>query len=138
MREHSRALTLSIERPPADVQAFLAEPRNLPRWARRSCRSIEPSPEGWIAHTPVGPVPLRFESRENAVVIHFVYWPGQELSIPIRVRGSRSGTGTDVEISFVKPPLMSAAEFPEDVALVEQDLPMLKSLLEREGASAAP
>lgn len=134
-----KVLTVSIERPRDAVHAFLADPTNLPKWARRVCRSIERSGGGWMARTPVGPVPLRFESNgRDAVDLFFVYWPGQELNIPIRVREKREASASEVEITFVKPPLMSVEEFPEDVALVEQDLTELKALLEREGAPASP
>lgn len=138
MDQQRKTLTITIERPPDEVLAFIAEPSNLPRWARHVCSSIEPSGRAWVAWTPVGPVPLRFEKRENALDLRFTYWPGQELSIPISVRPVRNGTATDVVMEFVKPPLMSQQEFPEDVALIERELPMLKALLEQPGASTAP
>jgi hypothetical protein len=133
-----RLLTVTIERPVDVVHAFLADPTNLPRWAKRVCRSIERSGDAWVARTPVGPVPLRFVTGPGTVELLPTYWPGQELSIPIRVREAPGGS--TVEIELVKPRLMSEEEFPEDVALVEQDLFTLKQVLESElrGATTSP
>ena len=128
MSAPSRTLTVQIDRPPEEVLAFLAEPPNLPRWAKRVCRSMAITDSGWIASTPVGPVPIRFvKSPPGSVEILVTYWPGQEHSIPIRVQPADGGSR--VEVTMVKPSLMSNEEFPEDVKLVELDLENLKALL---------
>jgi hypothetical protein len=65
----SRTLQVSVARPPADVYNFVADPQNLPKWARGLCRSIRRSETGWIVDTEQGEIQVRFVER-NSLGVH--------------------------------------------------------------------
>ena len=127
----SRTLTVSIERPPADVYDFVSSPENLPRWAPGLCRSVRRSEGQWIVETPDGPVKFRFVGRnEFGVLDHSVSpAPGLETMNPMRV--VPNGSGSEVIFTVFQRSGMSAEQFAEDAGLVERDLRTLKTILER-------
>jgi carbon monoxide dehydrogenase subunit G len=127
----SRTLSVSIERPPADVYDFVSNPENLPKWAPGLCRSVRRSEGQWIVETPDGPVKFRFvERNELGVLDHSVSpAPGLEIMNPMRV--VPNGSGSEVIFTVFQRPGMSAEQFTEDTGLVERDLRTLKTILER-------
>lgn len=104
----SRTLAVSIGRAPADVHAFVSDPRNLPRWAA----GLDPT------------LRVRFaETNALGVADHWVTLPdGSEVHVPLRVVAN--GGGSEVLFTLFDPS-------PEDVKLVERDLQTLKTALER-------
>ena len=53
-------LSVSIQRPPREVHAFVASAPNLPQWAAGLARAVRQDAGGWIAESPQGPVRVRF------------------------------------------------------------------------------
>jgi len=106
--QQARTLSVSIERPPRDVYAFVADRRNLARWAS----GLDPA------------LPVRFAAtNELGVLDHYVTLPDDsEVYVPLRVVANGEGS----EVLFT---LFDAPE--DDVAKVEQDLRTLKATLER-------
>ena len=126
----SRTLQVSITRPPADVYAFVADPENLPQWARGLCRSIRQSGTGWIIDTAQGEINIRFTERNSLGVLdHYVTpAPGVEIYVPMRVLAN--GSGSEIIFTLFRQPGMSADKFAEDIELVERDLETLKHVLQ--------
>ena len=131
---HQRHLvSLTIERPVADVYAFLAEPMNFPMWA-----AVEPGtyrqvgPSEWAAVTEFGPRLVRFCPRnEFGVLDHAWYREGDEpLMMPMRVIAN--GTGTDLTFLFFRRPHMTDQEFASTTEWITVDFLVLKGLLEAE------
>jgi hypothetical protein len=88
-----RILDVGIEAPAERVYAFVAEPRNLPRWAPNFGHEITPAGDHWIMHTAEGPVPVRFAPRnEMGVLDHWVRLPGGEIHNPMRVVANGAGS----------------------------------------------
>lgn len=113
----SRHLSVVIERSPADVYAFAADPDNLPRWAGRLAR---------------GEVTVTFTPRnELGVLDHDVTLPsGAVVTHPMRVVPHPRGA----EVVFTLRRLdASDAGVERDVATVREELGRLRSLLERDG-----
>jgi hypothetical protein len=127
---HAQTLGIFIARPYELVSAFLAEPRNFPRWAAGLATGLEPSANGWVGDTLQGCVNIRF-SPPNAFGIadHWVGLPtGEEVYVPLRAL--RHGAGTEVILTLFALPSMSEADFARDAAMVRRDLACLKDLLE--------
>lgn len=126
----SRTLTISIDRPPAQVAAFIREPRNLPAWAAGLGGSVRQHAGEWFVTTPDGEVRIRFvEPNALGVIDHWVQVaPDLEVHVPMRVLPN--GSGSEVLFTLFQPATMPAEKFAADIRLVEQDLAALKRVLE--------
>lgn len=136
----NEATTIStvIARDPREVYAFVANPANVPRWARGLGTSIACVDGRWVAQTPRGPVAFRFATHnEFGVLDHYVSpAPGVEIYVPMRVVAA--GDGSLVMLTLFRQPGMSAAEFARDQELVRADLQVLKDVLEGDAVHTAP
>lgn len=132
--EPSRTLTISIDCPPARTQAFITDPRNLPSWGHGLGKSVRSEAGQWFVSTPHGEVQIRFaEPNPFGVIDHWVrVSPELEVHVPMRVLPN--GAGSEVLFTLFQPATMSAEKFAADIKLVENDLQMLKQVLE--GAAA--
>jgi hypothetical protein len=126
-----RHLSVSIDRAPADVYAFCADPQNLPHWAEGLAGSVRVENDVVIASSPIGDVRVKFASRNDLGVLdHDVTLPsGETIHNPMRVLPHRGGS--EVVFSLFRRPGVSAQEFARDAAAVTRDLNSLKRLLER-------
>jgi hypothetical protein len=142
MTYRSRVVTVSIDRPVADVAAFLADPRNFPRWASGLAGGLtlasasRGDQDEWLTETPQGRVKVRF-SPANAfgVADHWVHLPDATI-IYVPLRAIANGDGADVSLTLFQYPGMDEARFALDADWVERDLAALKRLLEA-GMSAS-
>jgi hypothetical protein len=125
-----RHISVSVERPPAEVYLFAAEPENLPRWAKGLSGSIEKVGGEWIASSPMGKVRVRFVERNALGVLdHDVLLEsGTSVHNPMRVVAN--GDGSEVIFTLFRRSGMTDDEFAADAQAVERDLSALKSLLE--------
>jgi len=126
-----KTLSVSIERAPRHVYAFVSNPENLPKWATALCRSVRKSEGEWIVETPDGPMRIKFVGHnEFGVLDHYVNpAPGLQMLNPMRVVAN--GSGSEVLFTLFQSPNMSEEKFAEDARLVERDLRTLKDVLER-------
>ncbi|MEZ0091903.1 SRPBCC family protein [Streptacidiphilus sp. EB129] len=123
--------TVSINRPVAEVFAFLADPANWPAWAVVNVKAIEPAndPGWWLMTTPHGPARLRIRSNPELALLDHDYVEDQaSWQVPARV--VPNGTGAEFMITFFQPPAFTDAFFDEQVALVDIELATLKRILE--------
>lgn len=126
-----RHVSISIERSPADVYAFAADPANLPQWARGLSAGIERAGDEWVADSPMGKVKVRFVERNPfGVLDHEVVLPsGESVYNPLRVLPN--GGGSEVVFTLFRRPGVSDDAFATDADAVAADLVALKKLLER-------
>lgn len=126
----ARTLTISIDRPPTVVAAFILDPRNLPAWAAGLGKAVRQHEGQWFVSTLDGEVRIRFvESNTLGVVDHWVQVaPQVEVHVPMRVLPNASGC--EVLFTLFQPATMPADKFAADIALVEKDLAALKRVLE--------
>jgi hypothetical protein len=126
----SRTLSISIDRAPAHVAAFIRDPRNLPSWATGLGKSVRQEDDEWFVSTPDGEVRIRFVAENTLGVIdHWVQVaPEVEVHVPMRVLPNASGS--EVLFTLFQPVTMPAEKFAADIRLVEQDLAALKRVLE--------
>jgi uncharacterized protein YndB with AHSA1/START domain len=125
-----RHISISIERPPADVYGFASDPENLPRWAKGLSGSIENVDGEWIADSPMGRATVRFAPRNGFGVLDHdvVLESGATFHNPMRV--VPNGAGSEIVFTLFRQPGMGDADFAADASAVERDLRELKRLLE--------
>ncbi len=126
-----RHISISIDRPPADVYQLAANPENLPRWARGLAGSVKLTQDGTlIAASPMGEVKVRFAERNRQGILdHDVTLPsGETVHNPLRV--VPNATGSEVIFTIFRRPGATEDQFAADAHAVERDLATLKSLLE--------
>jgi len=121
-------LTVTIDVPPGEVYAFVADLSNLPRWSFFEAADEDAS--GWKVTTSGGESRLRLSPpNEFGVLDHHVITPaGSEIYIPMRVVAN--GTGSEVIFTVYRMPGMSDDAYAADVAQVEVDPAELKRILE--------
>jgi hypothetical protein len=123
-------ISISIERDLHDVYEFTSQPENFPRWATGLATNLEPESDYWVAHSPDGPVRVRFTPpNDYGVLDHHVTLPnGTEVYVPMRVVANESGS--EVIFTLYRTPGMSEEILARDIGLVTNDLAVLKGLLE--------
>lgn len=128
----SRTLSVSVNRTPDEVYAFVSNPANLPRWAPAFCKSVRQAGADWIVETPDGPVTIRFVApNEFRVADHYVSpGPGIEFYVPLRVL-CNGASGSEVMLTLFRHPNMTAEQLRRDVEMVTRDLNSLKQTLEK-------
>jgi predicted enzyme related to lactoylglutathione lyase len=107
-------ISVSIERPPAQVYAFAVNLSNLPRWASglaavKSVRFVEENSLGVLDHE------VTLDS-------------GQTVHNPMRVVPNEGGS--ELTFTLLRRREGSPEEFAADVATIQQDLSKLKQLVE--------
>ena len=127
---NAKTLTISIDRTPGDVYAFVNEVENLPRWATSFVKSARKTPDGWVAETSEGPMGFEYAARNELGVLDHVVRPapGVEIHVPMRV--VPNGGGSEVIFTLVQFPGMPQEKFERDIGMVTRDLATLKRLLE--------
>ncbi len=132
----SVTLSVSIGCAPAAVAAFVADPRNLPRWAGGLCKSVRQDGENWRVDTGEGEVGLAFTGpAEHGILDHRVTLaPDLQVFVPMRVVPNEEGS--EVLFTLFRPPAMTEFRLQQDIALVNADLQRLKALLEAPASAA--
>jgi len=126
-----RHISVSINRPPRSVYAFVSNPENLPTWATGLSGSIRKVKGEWIADAPMGKVKVKFaEENKFGVLDHeVVLESGVKVYNPMRVIAN--GKGSEILFTLIRQPEMSDKKFAEDAKWVKKDLRILKDLLEK-------
>jgi len=95
MRSNTQSIT--IDREAERVFRFVAEPRNLPRWASTFAPRIEPAGDDrWVVPSPAGEVLIRFDADDERHTVDFrmkpvVPTPGAEGLVASRVVPNGAG-----------------------------------------------
>ena len=124
-------ISVSIERPAAEVYEFISNPLNLPKWATGLSGTIDQIDGKWIAESPMGRVEIEFvEKNKYGIADHSVTTSsGEKFYNPMRVLPNRDGC--EVIFTLFHLPASSDEKFLEDIKWVENDLSQLKQILEK-------
>lgn len=135
-RLEARTLRTWIDRPPAEVYAFMADPTNMARWAAGIGAPPVQRDGRWFVDAPEGTAEVRFAPPNPFGVLDHtvVLADGTEVFVPLRVIAN--GDGAEVLFELQRLPGMTDAQHDADAAAVARDLATLKALLE--GASGRP
>ncbi|MEV6348712.1 SRPBCC family protein [Actinoplanes sp. NPDC051851] len=133
MATESRHVSEHIDRPAADVYAYVRNPANLAHWAHGVGSSLTEIDHRWYVQTPDGGGRAEVVfAPENAfgVLDHHVHLPGGDVVyMPVRVLAD--GTTSEIVFTVRRMPGMTGPEFDRDAAAVAADLALLKRILER-------
>ncbi len=126
----ARHVTISIDRPPADVYAYVSDPVRLPEWAAGLSGSIAHLDGKWVAASPMGRVTVEFAPPNLfGVLDHDVTLEsGEVVHNPFRVLPN--GDGSELVLTLLRREGMSAEEFDADEAAIRGDLETLRGILE--------
>jgi hypothetical protein len=126
----ANTVQVRIARDLASAYAFLADPVNLPSWAKGLGQSLVPDGDNWRVSTPQGPLRMRFAPLNAfGVLDHAVTMPsGAEVYVPMRIIAL--GEGCLVMLTVLRQPGMTDEQYQTDISAVEADLASLKQLLE--------
>jgi hypothetical protein len=128
---HLETISVTIERQPEEVYAFIMNPDNLQQWIPSFAESVQRSGDELIVETSEGPMKFRFVGRNDyGVADHFVtLLSGECIYNPMRVIAN--GTCSEVLFTLFKRPGMSDEQYADDARNVAIDLNALKAVLER-------
>lgn len=124
--------TISIDAPAAEVVRFLAEPRNLPRWAVGFARSVRREGAQWLVQTGGGEVPIRIVADEASGVVDFLMRPQPGVELLAASRVVRRGEGCEYVFTQFQAPGMPEEAFRRSVQALEHELRVLKAIAEVE------
>ena len=139
MTHETRLLSITVQRPVAEVRAYLADPLNFAEWASGLAGGLEPiseedlqesDPTLWSAQSAQGEVTVRFSGTNDfGVADHWVFLPdGTTVYVPLRAVAN--GDGTEVLLTLYRQPSMDDAKFRGDGEWVRRDLDKLKAVLD--------
>ncbi|WP_018151875.1 hypothetical protein [Leeia oryzae] len=129
--QESIQIQINLPVPLMVADEFLADPSNYSLWASGLGAGIKSNPQSdwWMADTPLGPVQIRFSSRNRLGI--FDHWvklaDGTEVYIPMRLIGNQEGCL--LVFTLFRQPGMSDEQYASDKAWVENDLQQLKDCL---------
>lgn len=129
----ARSITKSvtIDRPAAEVHAYLADARNWPQWSVVNVIAIEASedPGWWQMTTPRGAGQLRIRAdAETGLLDHDFRDPQAAWTVPARVVAN--GRGAEFLMTFFQPAVLDDGEFDRQAALIDVELATLQKILE--------
>jgi hypothetical protein len=130
MASETRHLSVSIDRPVAEVYEYTADPANVPQWAPGLAKAVDFVDGQWVADSPMGRISFAFAPRNDfGVLDHDVTMPsGDVVHNPMRV--IVDGSGSEVVFTLRRLPQLSDEEFERDAAAVSADLAALKRVVE--------
>lgn len=132
----SRHVSITIDRPAADVYDFATNPVNLPQWAAGLASGVELVDGQWTADSPMGHITVTFAERNPfGVADHEVTVPsGETFANPMRVIAAEEPSGASgCEVVFMvrQRAGMTAEDLERDAQAVQADLESLRTVLER-------
>lgn len=125
----ARHITRFIARNPAEVLAFLADHRNLPKWAAGLSTGITEEAGVVVSESPMGKVQVRFAAgAELGIFDHDVTLPdGKTFHNPLRVL--KNDGGSEVVFTLYRLPGVTDDAYEADAATIAGDLERLEAAL---------
>ena len=125
MRTHTASI--QIDAAPAAVLDLVADLDQLPRWAVGFARAVEPGPDGGrVVVTGSGDrVPVGVRCDRDAGVVDF-----DVAGVPAYTRAMAVNGSTLYAFTMVQPPQMPDAAFDAQIAALDHELVVLKSIVE--------
>lgn len=125
----ARHISRFIDRKPAEVSAFLAVHRNLPKWAAGLSAGISEENGVVVSESPMGKVQVRFAAgADHGIFDHDVTLPdGKTFHNPLRVL--RNDAGSEVVFTLYRLAGVSDEAYEQDAATIAADLERLATVL---------
>lgn len=128
----SRIISVSIQRPYAEVYDFLADQANFARWAINPDSIMEPlGGNEWLVDIPRGRSIIRFTARNpHGVLDYSVRLQNEAGAYTTPVRLVPNEEGADLVLVWFRAQGIDDARFDSEVEWIASDLQRLKSLIE--------
>jgi hypothetical protein len=126
----SQHLSIYIERPAAEVYAYVMNPENLPKWAAGLSGSIQNRDGHWIAESPMGEIEVIFVPENPYFVADHNVRLSDGITFNNPMRVIAHGTGCEVVFTLRRQLDRSEMEQEADASQIRRDLSTLKELLE--------
>lgn len=125
----TKHISVSINRPAADVYQFVSNPENFPKWVAFVTKITRQGDE-WIAESTLGNIRIKFPPQNNFRVIdHDVTLPnGDVITNPMRVIDNNKGC--EFIFTLFRRPGVTEDDFNNDVMSVTKDLQKLREIME--------
>lgn len=125
----ARHISRFIDRVPTEVGAFLADHRNLPKWAAGLSAGISEVNGVVFSESPMGKVRVRFAAgAEHGIFDHDVTLPdGRTFHNPLRVL--KNDEGSEVVFTLYRLPGVTDEAYEKDAATIAADLERLATAL---------
>jgi hypothetical protein len=134
----AKHISVSINRPAAEVYQFTSNPENFPKWVAfvksitNQTNQSNQANQGpvWIGKTDLGEIKFRFSPQNNfGILDHEVTLPdGEKVSNPMRVVANNKGC--EFIFTLFRLPNRTEEEFSQDAKAVTDDLQKLKEIME--------
>lgn len=130
MRSDTRSI--HIQAAPEKVVSFLADPRNLPRWAVGFAKSVREDDGRWLVTTGSAEWVVRVEVEPRFGVVDFFMSPAPGVEGLAGSRVLPNGAGSEYVFTQFQAPGMSDQVFEQSVRALTHELAVLRALLEVE------
>jgi hypothetical protein len=125
--------TVTINRSPMTVFAFLADGENWPKFAVHNILSSRPGTQGdWVIETPRGPGRLHLKTAASFGIVDHEFIDPQEGRWEVPARVVSAADRSVFMMTLSKPERMSEQDFQAGLVLVDEELMTLKRVLEAE------
>lgn len=137
--ESAKTLTASLPQDAQALFAWIAEPDNLSRWHSSFCRSVRKAGGALVVESPRGAIPTRFIRNDHSLVLDILAEVTEGIELAHAIRVLRSGEGSEVIWTLVKPDGISDSVFHEQIRWAGSALQNLrKATLSEPDARHAP
>ena len=125
----ARHISRFIDRKPSVVGAFLADHRNLPKWAEGLSAGVIEEDGAVFSESPMGKVKVTFAAgAEHGIFDHDVTLPdGTTFHNPMRVL--KNDQGSEVAFTLYRLPGVTDEAYEKDAATIAADLDRLAAAL---------
>jgi hypothetical protein len=124
--------TVTIERVPKEIVAFLGEVENLPRWAIGFAKAVRRDGDAWVVLTAQDEVGIDIDVVEVAGTVDFRMAPVPGVEAVAFARVVPNGDHAELVFTQFQQPGVADETFDQLVAAVAHELVTLKALLEVE------
>lgn len=128
MRANTQTVTIGAS--PPRVYEFVADPKNLPRWAIGFAKAVRRDGRQWIVTTQGGDMPIVFVTDADHGVVDFVFEPAPGVTMAARSRVIANGDGAEYVFTQFQDDGMPDAVFDAQVRALGHELDALKAHLE--------
>lgn len=118
--------SVTIDATPAAVFAFVAEPRNLPRWAPGAVKSVEPSGDAWLFHDGETERRVVVKTSEECGTVDLLFGEGSGVF----TRVVANGTGAEYQFTLFFPEGSPQDAVAAQSAVIDDELATVRALCE--------
>jgi hypothetical protein len=129
MRSDTQSITIDAAR--ADVVAFLADARNLPRWAPNFAGAVRPDGDGWIVEQGGSEVRLRLQVDAGLGTVDLHVTPPDGRTRTVFGRVLPNAAGAEFLLTMFHSDSRTEDDIARQKAEVAGELGLVKTICER-------